>query len=301
MRQREGLAVMVLAAALCAATSMMASSAQAQWGTDPEEGDTGGTTGTTATPPPPPPPASTGSTSSGSASGSWSGSTGSSSSGSSATATETETPPADATPSSVRLAIQGRLSLINVQLYGPSIGENALTLSSPAPFVTAGIRLSKVFLGIGFGFFGISISECGGTDDGCDDGPSGSEDTVSTSAFSITPLVSFDLLADPTGRGALYLVGWIPLVSGGGGSRESCTGGGSDCSSSDTDNDFWWGLNLGLGARYDIVPGVALATEWGWGFLTSSSDGGDPGPGSDSTVFGHGIWGNVVFEASIGL
>lgn len=201
----------------------------------------------------------------------------------------------------MRLALQGRLSLVNVQLYGPTIGEDVLSLNAPAPFITAGVRLSKLFLGIGFGFFGISFSQCGPTDDGCDDGPSGSESTQSTSAFSITPLVSFDLLTDPTGQGALYLLGWIPLVSGGGVDSETCTDGGSDCDTTEQDNEFWWGANLGLGARYNIVPGIALATEWGWGFLTSSSDGDESGPAEDSSVFAHGIWGNIVFEASIGL
>ena len=49
-------------------------------------------------------------------------------------------------------------------------------------------------------------------------------------------------------------------------------------------------------ARGKINEGIAIGTEWGWGFLT----GNDPEQEEDS-FFIHGIFGILMFEASVGL
>lgn len=201
----------------------------------------------------------------------------------------------------VRIALQGRLDALNVAGLegGYTIGGGGgVTIPlSFVPQITAGVRLvdTRLFLGLGFGFFGASESECAGSMGGCAD----METIVSTSGFGLAPLVSFDLLRDASRLGALYLLGWLNLASFGGQTVETIRPGATDKRT--TDNDFWWGLNVGAGVRGNITPSLAIGTEWGWGFATTSNDGGTAGPADDTSLFIHGVFGTIFLEASIGL
>jgi len=205
--------------------------------------------------------------------------------------------------SGLRIAVQGRLDALNIA--GLENGYNLNVGGGPdlvipitfVPQVTLGVRLldTRLFLGLGFGFFGASESQCGGSAGGCAD----EETTASTSGFELSPLASFDLLQDPARIAALYLVGWLNLASLGGYTVERVTPGRTDTTT--VDADFYWGLNIGVGVRGNITPAVAIGTEWGWGFLSTSNDGGTPGPADDQSNFIHGVFGTIFLEASVGL
>ncbi len=94
--------------------------------------------------------------------------------------------------------------------------------------------------------------------------------------FGLSPMVSFDLLSRP--EGALYATGWVNL-----GSIEFA---GSD------DSSFFGGMNLGLGIRAFLSPALSIGTEWGWSFVDAEDD---------AFSFRQGVFGNVMFEASIGI
>ncbi len=202
----------------------------------------------------------------------------------------------------VRIALQGRVDALNIAGLdnGFTLGGGGGALTIPLTFVpqvTAGVRLvdTRLFLGLGLGFFGASSSECAGSSGGCAD----EETTTSTSGFGLAPLVSFDLLRDPARIAALYILGWLNLASFGGQTVETVRPGMTDTRT--TDNDFWWGVNAGIGVRANISPAFAVGTEWGWGFATTSNDGGTAGPPDDSSLFIHGIFGTIFLEGSIGL
>lgn len=179
-----------------------------------------------------------------------------------------------------RLALQLRLDAINLLALaepdqldsGPQPSRQLLV-----PLATAGARLlddGALFIGLGFGFANASI----------DAGPN----ERSQSGFSLSPLISYDVLTD--GDGALSLFGLIDLASLG--ETEVCDPGGC---MDQNDDAFGIGLGLGAGVRGRITPSVAIGGELGWGFLSIDRD------GADESDFVHGIFANLLFEASVGL
>src|SRR5262249_22522951 len=104
-----------------------------------------------------------------------------------------------------RLAIQLRIDAVNTLRFaepGNTSGAIGLGQRLLVPIVTPGVRLlddSALFIGLGFGFAGF---------DGSNPGPG---DEISRSGFSITPLVTYDLLSDETA--ALHILGAINLGS----------------------------------------------------------------------------------------
>src|SRR6185503_746134 len=102
-------------------------------------------------------------------------------------------------------------------------------------------------------------------------------DEESQTGFSLTPLVSYDLLADDTG--ALSIVGLVDLASLG--ETEVCDAGGC---MDQNDDAFGIGLGIGAGLRGNITPGVAIGGEFGWGFLSVDRDAADDGD------FVHGVF-----------
>ena len=186
----------------------------------------------------------------------------------------------------VRLAMQGRLDALNTLFASSSIGGGILGVDAGlVPIVTAGARLvdGKLFVGLGFGFFGTSTTnDMGGT-----------EIETTQSWLSFCPLASFDLIANDSG--ALSLLGWFTFASAG--NSESCAGG--MCMES-SDGATAIGLNLGVGIRGKIGDGLAIGTEWGWGFASVDQE--DlPASMSDESTFFHGIFGNILFEGSVPL
>ena len=185
--------------------------------------------------------------------------------------------------SDTRLGIQVRLDAVNTLRFAEpdeisaSLGQRLLV-----PIVAPGVRLlddGALFVGLGFGFAGY-------------DGPNGPGDEFSRSGFSLTPLLTFDVLADE--YAALSLLGALNIGSLG--ESETCGGGGPGpmtCVQGD-DDAFIFGLTLGAGIRGKLSEGLALGGEFGWGFLSIAAD-------PDADTFVHGIFGNLTLEASVGI
>jgi opacity protein-like surface antigen len=181
----------------------------------------------------------------------------------------------------VRLALQGRLDAINMLSFAsPAVGlGDGIAAAGDrllVPIVTPGVRLldeSRLFLGAGFGFAGVS-AETGPNEE-------------SRSGWSFSPLVSYDVITDDSA--AFSLLGWFNLAKLG--ETERCTAAGCQ----DQNNDrFGWGLSLAAGLRGFVSRGLAIGAEFGWGFLDINID-----PGTD--VFVHRVFGNIFIEGSIGL
>jgi opacity protein-like surface antigen len=179
-----------------------------------------------------------------------------------------------------RLALQLRLDAINVLALsepdqldsGPQPGRQLLV-----PLATPGVRLlddGALFIGVGLGFANASV----------DTGPNEQSQT----GWSLSPLISYDLVSD--GSGALSLFGLVDLASLG--ETEECDPGGC---MDQNDDAFGLGLGVGAGVRGQLTQGVALGGELGWGFLSIDRDAADEGD------FIHGIFANLLFEASVGL
>jgi len=179
-----------------------------------------------------------------------------------------------------RLALQLRLDAINLLALaepdqldsGPQPSRQLLV-----PLATPGVRLlddGALFLGLGFGFANASV------DTGAN--------SQSQFGFSVSPTVSYDVVAD--GDGALSLLGLIDLASLG--ETEQCNAGGC---MNQNDDALGLGLGLGVGLRGRLTPSLAIGGELGWGFLSINRD----GPNSDDFV--HGVFANLLFEASVGL
>lgn len=194
-------------------------------------------------------------------------------------------PPADVGEAGIRLAIQGRFVLVSALDAAITGGNRPVT-----PVATVGVRLmdQRLFLGLGLGFGGTSVSTCGNA--GCDN----DKTTRSQSYFSVSPVATFDVLRERFG--ALYLAGWFNFLSYSAvhlehtGDASVETGGGSGI-----------GLNLAVGLRGKITDGLSIGTEWGWGFVSASDEGNASGDPDDTNTFAHGIFGSVVVEGSIGL
>jgi hypothetical protein len=184
--------------------------------------------------------------------------------------------------SGTRLGLQLRVDALNMlgiaepQGISPGTGI-ALMEHLFVPVATPGVRFldARLFLGLGLGFSGESQSARNGPN------------SDSRSGFSLSPLVSYDVLVDDIA--ALSLLGWFNLASLG--ETERCRGNGCV---NQNDDVFGVGLNLGAGLRGLLSPGLSLGGEFGWGFLSISED-----PATDAFV--HGIFGTISLEASIGI
>jgi hypothetical protein len=180
----------------------------------------------------------------------------------------------------IRLALQLRIDAINTLALSSALGVEGTDLSDMGrqllvPVGTPGVRIldDELFLGLGFGFVGASAEE----------GPN----EASRSGFSLSPLVTYDVLDDDSA--ALSLLGWLNLASLG--ETEVCTMAGC----ADQNNDaLGVGLSLGAGLRGFLTDSVALGGELGWGFLSISEDAG-------ADLFVHGIFVNLLVEASMML
>jgi hypothetical protein len=172
--------------------------------------------------------------------------------------------------SSARLGLQGRLDALNM------IAEGETALAGPSqfagflfvPIVTPGFRFldERLYLGLGFGF--------GGYDD-----ENGAAADSSRSAFSLSPLAMYDVLTDR--YAALALGGWLNVLVLGEEENQD-------------DDGFGIGLNIAAGIRGKISPGLAIGSEFGWGFINISRD-------NDDDRFFHGLFGTILFEASVGI
>lgn len=187
--------------------------------------------------------------------------------------------------SGTRLGLQLRVNALNMlgiaepQGIGPG-GGVALMEHLFVPIATPGVRFldARLFLGLGLGFSGESQSDRNGPNPNSD----------SRSGFSLSPLVSYDVLVDDIA--ALSLLGWFNIASLG--ETEQCRG--NNGCANQNDDVFGVGLNLGAGLRGLLSPGLSLGGEFGWGFLSISED-----PATDAFV--HGIFGTILLEASIGI
>jgi hypothetical protein len=206
-----------------------------------------------------------------------------------------QTPPASGSSSAVRLALQGRLTAVQyteTRGLGVGPGDVGVPQSTLAPYATAGVRLidSRLFVGLGLGFGSYSFKDCGAT---CDDYRS-----VSRGYFGLSPVVSFDFLR--SGPAALYGLGWLTFGSIGGSTVVIETPGARNTTET-RDGGSALGASLAVGIRANIVDGLAIGTEWGWGFASYVFDGREAGDAQDESVFTHGMFGTVMIEGSLGL
>jgi hypothetical protein len=176
----------------------------------------------------------------------------------------------------LRFGVQGRIDAMNLLARSP-LGFVEPDLGGVlVPIVAPGFRLlnERLYLGLGLGFASIRETE--------DD-----HDERSRSAFSLDPMVNYDLLSDDLA--ALYVLGWLNFLSVS--DEEVCDR--NSCRTRD-DGLFGWGLNLGIGVRGKLTRGVGIGAEIGWGFLSTDDD-------DDDDTFFHGIFGAIVFEATVGI
>lgn len=191
-----------------------------------------------------------------------------------------------------KLEFQSRVDAFN--LFNTGFDDDGILLNffGVVPIVSTGVRLvdDKLYVGLGFGYVSVSSTNCetpGGDDADCE-----IETTSSSSSWSLSPTVSFDVLtAKPM---ALAIVGWFNFGTIDSSKTETTQGG--NTVTLESDGDFWWGFNLGVGIRGYVTEGVAVGTEWGWSFA-NRSDGNNEG---DGTTF-HGIWGTINIVAAIPL
>ncbi|MBN1652441.1 MAG: hypothetical protein JXA30_01560 [Deltaproteobacteria bacterium] len=175
-----------------------------------------------------------------------------------------------------RIGIQGRFDALNL-IANRDFAEDSLDVvqSLFVPIVTPGFRFldNQLYLGLGFGFGGYDAEDAGG-------------DETSRSAFSFSPLAMYDVLDDR--YAALSVGGWLNMLFLG--ETEVC-----DPNCRDLEDDaFGIGLSLGAGIRGKISPGLAIGSEFGWGFINISAD-------NDNDLFYHGLFGTILFEASVGI
>ena len=200
-------------------------------------------------------------------------------------------PEAPSESSGTRLGVQVRINALNIlgadeslQLVTPI----ATGIGPTVPLVTPGVRFvdGKLFLGLGLGLVG-GHNDC--TGGGCGGGGGGGGAVKrGQSGFSLSPLVSYDLMADAVA--AFSLVGWLNIASQG--EQQTCNAAGVCADNANSDADGL-GLNLAAGVRGKLSEGLAIGGEFGWGFMSGSV-----GP---ADYFNHGLFGTLLFEASVGL
>jgi hypothetical protein len=196
----------------------------------------------------------------------------------------TTQPPASHDSDGVRIALQARLDALNMlgfsepAVAGNPTGPDVVGRRLFVPMIAPGVRLidTKLFLGLGLGLSGASAHP-----------NNNNNNKVSRSGWSLSPIVSYDVLSDQ--MGALSLVGMLNMA------RLSETETCANICVNNNDARFGWGLTLGAGLRGFLTKALALGGELGWGFLTIS-----PG-NNNSDTFVHGIVGNIFLEASVGL
>lgn len=178
-------------------------------------------------------------------------------------------PAAGGGSSGLALEFQGRYSLLS---------EVSFFNDTPRllPPVAIGLRLldGRLYVGLGLVFDSTRVKVCPAMGD-CDTNADGN-------LFGVAPVVTYDILS----RGAAHL---YPMASLTFARNEVVTAGPND--------DFAWGMNLGLGLRGDIGDAVSIGSEWGWGFVRASDDIG----GASVHLMGHGFFGTVNLSARIGL
>lgn len=177
------------------------------------------------------------------------------------------------------LRLVGQVRLDSINLVGELGGRGAAPVTGftpVTPFFTAGVRIldTRLFIGAGIGFAGVSQEVAGGD--------------VGRFSFSLSPVASFDFISNDSA--ALYGIGMLNLISVGESETEP---NGPGNSTNNGDDGFGLGLNAGVGIRGKLTESLGIATEFGWGFTNVSGDGGDS--------FDHGLWASLVFEASTGL
>ncbi len=180
-----------------------------------------------------------------------------------------------------RLALQIRLdalTMVGAFDDAPVPGSSTIGRKLLVPVAALGVRLidTKLFLGAGLSFYGWSVEEANG-------------DEVSRSGFGLHPVVTYDLLRESAA--ALSLNGAVNIASLG--ETEACGGGPGGCADLN-DDVFGLGLSLGIGLRGMLLPGLAIGGDFGWGFLSTSSD-------NDDSLFVHGLYAALLVEASVGI
>ena len=212
-------------------------------------------------------------------------------------------PTQEARANEIRLEFQGRMDVFNTFgvdgvtfPIGSSLGDNTLTLAM-VPLVTTGVRLLEngaLFVGIGAGYASATLHNCVPVINnvgGCDTG----ETSTTLTSWSLSPMVSYEFLS--TEYAGLYAAVWVNL-GGFGGSSVTTTDAQQNTTTVDIDQNFWWGVNIGLGIRGKITKAIALGTEWGWGI---AGGGAAAANNEEDTALFHGIWGTLTLQASIGL
>jgi hypothetical protein len=169
-------------------------------------------------------------------------------------------------PSSIRLGLQGRFSLLNTIYYTFPEATYGMAL---VPIITPGVRLldERLYVGLGIGFWGWDSDA--------------ENDESSRAGFSMSPMAFYDLVSESIG--ALAIGGWLTIAD------ISDT---KDNGDKQRDGGFGFGLNLGAQVRGKISRALAIGGEFGWGFLMQSGD---------RDIFLHGVFGNILLEASVGL
>lgn len=191
--------------------------------------------------------------------------------------------------SAVQLAFQGRINAMGY--LAPKTNDLLSAIQTITPYVTPGVRLidGRLFVGVGIGFGAFSSEEC---QDTCAD-----YDRISQNYFALSPMAFFDILR--AGPASLYAGGWFsfaPISSVTFETRRAST-----TVTNERDGGTAIGVNLGVGIRAQLVEGLAIGTEWGWGLASYSDDGAETGVARDLSTTLHGLFGTVMIEGSIGL
>lgn len=168
-----------------------------------------------------------------------------------------------------RIAAQLRLNL------GTVLGQGAGTPAQLLPVATVGLRLGKLLVGVGVGFQGGTVC----ADDDCDN-------SGSTFTYSLAPVASFDVLDSEYAAAGATLA--IPLGVETDG--EAC--GAGRCTSDKDAGNLSIGVSLAGHVRGKINEALSIGAELGWGLRYTIQDG-------EGSTFAHGMFGSVVFEASI--
>ncbi len=105
-------------------------------------------------------------------------------------------------------------------------------------------------------------------------------------------------MSDAGNAGALYGLGVLNLADLNSETDETITP--SMTRTRERDGQLWWGMNFGLGVRGNLSDNLGIGCEFGWAFSASTDDGDTSGEADDTSVFVHGIWAALVFEASVG-
>jgi hypothetical protein len=137
----------------------------------------------------------------------------------------------------------GQVRLDSINLVGELGGRGAAPVTGftpVTPFFTAGVRIldTRLFIGAGIGFAGVSQEVAGGD--------------VGRFSFSLSPVASFDFISNDSA--ALYGIGMLNLISVGESETEP---NGPGNSTNNGDDGFGLGLNAGVGIRGKLTSPLA--------------------------------------------